>query len=214
MAASAALAPIGPDDNLPSFGGIPGGPRAPKVKRMPTVQPLGPRLYQQVEGKTIFRIVGPGTAPPGFKVASTSLSEWYFYWASMRVLDPRRDPRRPPYNGGLQWLYQSSELGAFTRQKGSAVIDFFYKTQYPYLAVRLQTFRFHLAADSLKQAYDRKQLRAIAGYFDVIDVYEGDFINDPTGEAAILCVKQALGLIQRVNPIAAGTVYMVRNFQR
>ena len=31
---------------------------------MPTVQPLGPRLYQQVEGKTIFRIVGPGAARP------------------------------------------------------------------------------------------------------------------------------------------------------
>lgn len=194
---------LGPE--MPAMTGMP----RVALPRRPTALPTGPRMYRLTRSSTVS-YGGPGPAPPGFKVASTSASEWIFYWAAMKVLDPRRDPRQPPFQGGELWLYQSSELGAFTRQLGSAVVDFLFKTQFPYLAVRIQTFRFHLSASTFKQAYDQKQLEALMGKFNVIDIFEGDYIGDATGQAAIKLVLETLKLQQRQNPISAGKVYMVR----
>lgn len=67
------------------------------LARHPTALPTGPRLYRQTK-KNVFFAGGPGAAPPGFVRASTSLSEWYFYWAAMKVLDPEQDPRKPPFS--------------------------------------------------------------------------------------------------------------------
>lgn len=184
--------------------------RPPKNTKGPSALPTGPRRYRQTSKSTI-RIGGPGIAPPEFLRASTSASEWMFYWASKRVLDPDQDPRQPPFEGGRLWTYQSAQLGNFTRQKGSAVVDFLYMLSYPYLAVRLQTYRFHLAVDAFKQASDMQQLIALYGKFDVVDVYEGDFIGDLTGQAAIIQVKKAIGLIKTQNPITSGGVVLVRN---
>jgi hypothetical protein len=129
----------------------------------------------------------------------------------MRVLDPDRDPRIGPYFGGELWDYQSAELGGFTRALGSAVVDFVYKLSHPPLMVRIQTYRWHLAAPAGKQALDNAQLAALARNFDVVDVYSEDYIGDPTGEAAIVLLKETLGLIRRQNPITAGSTLLVRN---
>jgi hypothetical protein len=39
----------------------------------------------------------------------------------------------------------------------------------------------------------------------VVDVYDYDFINDPTGQAIIVTLKNVLGMIERPNPLWLGT---------
>lgn len=142
---------------------------------------------------------------------TNSLSEWVWYWASMRVLDPERDPRQPPFTGGRLWDYQSPQLGGFTRALGSAVVDFLYRVMVPAIIVRIVTYYWHLAQNAEHQARDRIQLINLADNFHVVDVHEQDFIADETGEAAIVLLKETLGLVRRPSPLAAGTTLFVRN---
>lgn len=183
--------------------------RPPRLRKPPAL-PTGPRLYRMVRTNQIS-YGGPGRMPAEFDAAAQSESEWIWYWASKRALDPDDDPRQPPYTGGRLWSYQSPELGEYKREKGSAIVDFLYQLSWPFLAVRIQTYRFHLAVDSLKQESDFQQLVALAGNFDVVDVFESDFISDETGETAVVMVKETLGLIRRQSPLTAGTVQLVRN---
>lgn len=183
--------------------------RPPKIRR-PPVFPSGPRLYRQT--KANVHLGGPGSPPPGFLTAQQTLSEWFIYWASKRVLDPEEDPRQPPFWGGKEWSYQSQQLGQMGAHAKalSTNIDFLYTLSWPPLAVRLQSFRYHVAATSFKQAYDDAQLIRELGAFDVIDIYEENFITDETGQAAIIQVKDFLGLIRHQDPRTAGTVHPER----
>jgi hypothetical protein len=128
----------------------------------------------------------------------------------MRILDPEKDPRQPPFYGGQDWQYQSAELGTYSRELGSAVVDFLITLSYPFIVFRIQTFRFHLATDAKKQAYDRIQLNNLSNKFLVVDLYSQDFLSDDTGQAVIIVVKEALGLIRRQNPLSAGGVLNMR----
>jgi hypothetical protein len=179
--------------------------RPPRL-RHPPVTSRGPRYLE----KRAVHTGGPQQPPAGFITASNSIDEWMWYWASMRALDPNRDPREPPYYGGLNWDYQSPELGGFTRALGSAVVDFLYKLSQPFIVVRIQTFRFHLAAPAQKQAFDQIQNVALSRKFEVVDVYSQDYIGDDTGETAVIQVKETLGLVRRENPLSAGTTLLIR----
>lgn len=189
------------------FVGNPERPRRrPPRLRHPPVTSRGPRALQQ---KTVHT-GGPGQPPSGFISATNSIDEWVWYWASKRALDPLQDPRTPPFYGGLLWDYQSPELGGFTRALGSAVVDFLYKLAQPFIAVRIQTYRFHLATTSQKQAYDAIQDAKLSAKFQVVDVYSQDYIGDQTGQTAVIMVKETLGLIRRQNPLSAGSTLLIR----
>ena len=69
-----------------------------------------------------------------------------------------------------------------------------------YADINLQLF-----TDNEKQTYDRIQKVFQSQYNDVVDIYDSDFVNDPTGQAVIVVVKHALGLIQKPDPILTGT---------
>ena len=208
-------------DDLPRLPALdPDGPRAPlapRQPRRPVVRP--PRLRRppvaargprSVQARRIHT-GGPGQPPEGFILPTNSRSEWIWYWASMRVLDPDRDPRQPPFTGGRLWRYQSPQLGGYVRALGSAVVDFLYFTSVPAVVVRIVTYYWHLAAPSSQQGHDRIQLVNLADQFHVVDVYEQEFIGDETGESAVLLVKETLGLMRRTDPLAAGTTLFVRN---
>ncbi len=182
-----------------------GDPR-PEPLRRPPVSSRGPRVFR----KPAQHFGGPGEPPPGFVTATTSKDEWKIYWALMRILDPERDPRQPPFFGGKDWAYQSSELGTFTRSLGSAVVDFLITLSYPFIVLRIQTPRYHILTDSRKQAYDALQLSQLSNKFLVVDIYSQDFLADESGAAAIVVVKEALGLIRRRNPLTSGTGYLTR----
>lgn len=185
----------------------------PPLPRRPTAIPLGPRAYR-VTHKNSYRLSGPGLAPPGFITQQQTASEWVWYWASMKVLDPEKDPRQGPYYGGDLWDYQRQTLDQIKGQHSKALstnIDFFYRLAYPGLAVRIQTYRYHLATTSYKQAYDEAQQIRELGAFDEVDVYEQEFLSDETGQAAILRLKTVLGLINVSDPLTAGTTRITRN---
>jgi hypothetical protein len=192
---------------------IPRRSALPPLPRRPTAIPLGPRAYR-VTHKHSFRLSGPGLAPAGFVTQQHTASEWVWYWASMTILDPLRDPRQPPFFGGLNWDYQKQTLDQIAGQHSKALstnIDFFYRLSWPGLAVRIQTYRYHLATTSIKQAYDQAQELRELGSFDEIDVYEQEFLGDETGQAAIIRLKQVLGLINTADPLMAGTTRLTRN---
>jgi hypothetical protein len=182
--------------------------RPPRIRHAP-VTSRGPRYLQK---KTIHT-GGPGQPPPDFVTNTTSASEWVIYWASKRAFDPDQDPRQPPFFGGRDWYYQSQVLSRIRDSHAKSVstnVDFIYQFSYPYVAVRLQSYRFHEDVDAFKQAYDRIQLARLSGVYEVVDIYEEDFIGDPTGEAAILVVKAAVGLVRHQNPLSSFQTLLIR----
>jgi hypothetical protein len=189
------------------------GSSLPPLPRRPAAMPTGPKMFR-VSKKGSWPLNGPGLPPAGFISRQHTGSEWVIYWASMRAFDPDRDPRKPPFRGGMHWGYQIQALDVIPGQHSKALstnIDFFYQFSYPALAMRVQTYRYHLAEGSFKQAYDIAQAQRLLGSFDLIDIYEQDFLGDATGQAAIKLVKQVVGLIPTENPLYSSSTRMVRN---
>jgi hypothetical protein len=180
-----------------------GLPRLPRLRTF-TAIPRGPKLYTQ---PAIHR-GGPGEPPPGFLGVQRTLPEWYAYWALQKIYLNPVDPRVGPFVGGWpEWEYQGHESSNLTLGGGSRV-DFVVhnpgRGASP-LAVRIQTEYFHQFTDAATQAYDVMQREALEAYADVVDVYDQDLVGDPTGQKAVITMKHAIGMIERANPITAGT---------
>src|SRR6188768_3271310 len=60
-----------------------------------TMFPQGPQLLK-LGVKRDTNLHGPGEKPEGF---DGSQPEWVWYWASMRRLNPDKDPRKGPFTG-------------------------------------------------------------------------------------------------------------------
>jgi len=141
---------------------------------------------------------GPGNPPAGFVGGTTSLTEWYVYWALTKILGPEGD----------SWAYQNSYQGG-RHIPGGSVVDFVVYQPMKTLLIRVQTFRFHFTLGSQKQAYDVEQYYALSDLpgYRVIDVYEQDFIDDPTGGKVLKVMIDALNGEEHANPLAFGTVF-------
>lgn len=176
--------------NLPNLTGTPAVGDAPRRTRSYGPAVLGLQRLPPQES-------GPGDPPPDFIGGTNSLSEWMFYWACLKVLGPEGD----------RWDYQSSQLGG-RQQQGGAVVDFVIKQNVGRrVGVRIQTYRFHFNVDAFKQAGDVAQLLALSSPdFIVIDVFEDQFIHDPTGQSAINLVVEVINERQRMNPLGTGLV--------
>lgn len=189
---------------LPRLPRLKDEPRPPRLARLdkPTVFGLGPD-FAQLRKATGF-VAGPGERPPGFP---GTLDEWYFYFGMAKALNDPPDYRTPPGNrfyGGVDWGYQIPVGGAYVRAPGSAVPDFVsYGTRGLHrVAIRIVTPYFHEGKGAQVQGYDQLQLMDIErnGY-TVIDVFSSDYMRDPTGAAAVIAAKQAVGLTQRTSTI-------------
>jgi hypothetical protein len=88
---------------------------------------------------------------------------------------------------------------------GSAVVDFLVYEGGLMVAIRVQTEFFHVYTSSKKQAYDAVQKVRLSRLLHVVDLYDQDILGDPSGAKVIVNTKRALGLIENVNPITAGT---------
>lgn len=155
------------------------------------------------------RQTGPGEPPPGFISATTSRSEWVFYWALAKAFNDPRDPRLPPFWGGRDWAYQIAFQGG-RREPGGAVVDYLIYLPGETIGVRLQTERFHIAVGPEKQAYDEAQFNNLSRYLTVRDVYEQDFLGDRSGAAAVRVAVETIGGRGRMSPIRSGTYRRVR----
>lgn len=183
----------------------------PKIRTLPRL-PKGPRLYKRVERASYES--GPGEPPPGFINGQNSTMEWVAYWALSRIFQNPKDPRVPPFAGGPpEWIYQSPEMGPYLRSLNSAVVDFVIDYRAKRVAIRLQTERFHILTDARQQARDRLQRTLLEGRGEVIDVYDFELLgsNDfETGQKSVIAMKRAIGMIERVDPILAGTARRLR----
>lgn len=184
--------------------------RPPRLRSIPAM-PTGPKLYQQKAGADIQS--GPGEPPPGFLTYTNSMSEWVIYFALSKALGRPKDPRKGPYQGwpGL-WTYQSPFEGG--RIPGGQVVDFLVyapATNGGDIAIRIQTERYHVMTDAAKQAKDRILLARLSGRFRVVDIFEQDYMGDPSGQAAVIEVKRALFGGQTSNPLRAGQARRLRS---
>ncbi len=199
-------------ERFPSLPSLPGAGRLPSLPtgKRPVAFPKGPRLYGG--GRDPNRVTGFGEAPPGFVSGTTSKSEWVIYAAIAVVLGEPENYRNPPFIGSPpRWTYQKPFLGTYTRSIGSAVIDFVVKQPTEFVAIRLQSDRFHVNAPSDQQAHDALQAVELSKYNRVADLYEQNFLGDPTGQAAVIAIKRALAGTLEQNPITSGTAVRARS---
>ncbi len=184
----------------------------PTLRSLPTIRvktqiPRGPRVYQFSAGGEIQG--GYGEPPPGFMLATTSLTEWIVYWAIWKALNLPGDPRDsgPPYKGQPpEFSYQDPFMGGRSLP-GGAVVDFIVwrvPTGRPVL-IRLVTEYWHIFTTNAKQQADAWQSQRLMAQSDVIDLYDTDILGDETGQKAVIWVKNALRLIQRPDVIRSGT---------
>ncbi len=175
--------------NLPNRTGR---PQALNTDR--TMIGRGPRILGL--SKDLPTTSGPGEPPDGFVGGTTSLSEWYLYWAMEKILTPLN----------IHFEYQEAQMGGRQRA-GGAVVDYVIYLWNEMILVRLQTYRFHFNVDPGQMLYDYLQLLALYGDdVIVIDVYEQDFIFDESGQAAIDIVLDIVNHRWRPNPLAIGNV--------
>lgn len=176
-------------------------PKLPTIRKPPAA-PTGPKFvpkHNEIMG-------GPGEPPPGFLTGQNSLTEWYCYFALAKIFRNPKDPRVGPFYGGWpDWAYQVSELGGHTRALGSAVVDFVVYHGGTTVGIRIQTERFHIFTDSRRHAYDAFQRAQLEQGMRVIDIYDDELLGDPSGQKAVVAMKRAIGLIEKINPVIAGT---------
>lgn len=181
----------------------------PLKLRQPAILPLGPELYQQPAKRN--QLGGPGDPPPGFLAGTLhgSASEWPIYWGLWKALGCKPDDQvfKAPFLGGPQgeFVYQSYQLGGRSLSFG-AVADFEVPggRRGPTLFLRVQSYRYHLTFGPAVVGYDEIQRERLSEYGSVVDLYEQDFLGLGAQELVIY-VKQAIGAIQRTNPLTSGT---------
>lgn len=190
-------------------------PPLPKMATMPrprplrsfTAHPQGPKLFH-LFAKPVNIGGGPGDPPPGFIMGHNSKTEWLVYWALAKIFDDPKHPRQPPFAGGQQWGYQTSEDAG--RVPGGQVLDFVVLSGLKKIGIRVDTEHFHIftsAATQEKDFYLRTHLRSVD---QVVSIYDQDFIGDPTGKAVIAVVAKAIKGDMMPNPIKFGTGQRIR----
>ena len=205
------MAKLKPATNQPSIANTPTVPRMsrPGLRRTPW-RKTGPRLYRlDKEPERIGQ--GPGKAPPEFLSAQTTETEWQVYWAFAKLYGDPKDPRQPPYTGARDgsWQYQvyvQGPLGDDARNLDFVAIH----DDRTSVGFRIQTERFHIIVDAFVQAEDFFLKTNIRGVSYIVDIYEQDFIGDPTGYAVCTVVANALRGIESPGPIRLGTARKVR----
>jgi hypothetical protein len=190
--------------------------RPPRVGKRPVITPRGPRLYN-LGKRANTSLSGPGEPPTDFVTAHTSLDEWYCYWALTKLFDDPPDPRKPPYLGGQFWQYQRPEsptdvgLGV-GRVPGGSVSDFvILQPSGKPIIIRIQTERWHIAADPTVQMRDLFIRDHLRGIEKVVEVYSQDFIGDPSGDAVCRVMALAIKGIELPSPIRYRSVLRVRS---
>lgn len=190
---------------LPTLGA--GRPMPRGLEKLPT-RPTGQRLYQFYKDPERAQ-GGPGEPPAEFVGVWSSKTEWMVYWALCRLLAPEKDPRKPPFVGveGV-FAYQKAEDGG--RVPGGSVTDFAVNTPTGWIGLRVETERWHIFTEAVRQVQDffiKTHLRTMER---VISLYDQHFIFDSSGSAVIKVVAMALKGIELPSPIRTGTAERVR----
>lgn len=180
----------------------------PMRLRTPSAMPRGPRLYAEPKDKGYK---GPvDEPPPGFLMGTTSETEWRVYHALARVLGQPENPYVGPFIGAPGvWTYQKAWDNG-RRSPGGSVIDFLVyggtgSRADTDVAFRVQTEYFHMYTTSDVHEHDAMQLARLSEFMRVVDIYDDDFMFDPTNQATIILIKEALAGNTFPNPVTHGT---------
>lgn len=180
----------------------------PAVDRPFSARPVGPREFADRVNPALAD--APNSPPPGFVSASTSGSEWVVYWSLAKIFgDPKgEDVRRPPFYGARDssvWRYQYGYGGGGGPTLGKATVDFVVSPFNLPILIRLQTEHFHVFVDPKKHLYDKMQAANISKYGKVVDLYEQDFMYDPTGQQCIVQCQRIIKGQDTLDVLKAGT---------
>ena len=177
----------------------------------PAVVKRGPRLYKF--GEKQQHTGGPGSPPPGFVTIKTTATEWPVYWGLSKIFNSpeAHAVRSGPFRGGPPfWEYQAYlDLGGLKKSN----YDFIVWQPNPYsapVAIRVQTEGFHAFTTNEKHRYDVLHRARAEENFDVVDLYDYLWLDDPSGQAVIKALKYALQLIEPPSPIYTHSVQRVR----
>ncbi len=181
--------------------------QAPKPLRTFSALPRGERKYKYTVAGDVQ--TGPGEAPPGFLVATNSVTEWYVYWACFPALQipMQAEDSGPPFEGVPGFFSYQTPMQGGRSLPGGAVPDFVIertRTGIPVI-VRVVTEYWHLFTSNDKQIRDELQRQRLDDEVDIVDVFDYEFMHDPTGAATVVAVKRAAGLIQSPDPLYSAT---------
>lgn len=180
--------------------------------RTPTIIPQGPRLYKTPRDKGyISEFMNPA---PGFLTGQTSSYEWMVYLGFSKIFGLPTNPYLPPFEGSPPtWGFQVGDS-----QLGSSKRDFVVypnrRTNGIQYTFRIQTEYFHNFTDSDKQAYDIMQAVNLSDYSTVVDIYDYEFADDPTGQAICILLKRAMNGELWSPPATTGFALRVRPGRR
>lgn len=124
-------------------------------------------------------VSGPGPKPNSGPLALATTPEWYVYWALLRL------GKRP----GIDFAYrgETSYASLSTRTQ----LDFT-MTDGSGIAIEVQGTYWHYQQGADKLIADTVRRSQLAGSWTVIFIDEDDVVGDPTGQAAIYYVSEAL----------------------
>jgi hypothetical protein len=182
----------------------------PGLRKKP-FRKFGPKLYRLDKAPETNQ--GPGEPPVEFVNGKTSKSEWYPYWAMCKIWDVPTNPRVGPFEGdhGGIWGYQVyfPILGS----TGKTNIDFVYYGAGYVIGIRVQSEKHHLMTDPLQYQLDEWLGSHNFGVSAIIDVFEHEYLMDPTGQAVCRAMANACRGIQSQSPLAKGNVFRIRRPQ-
>jgi hypothetical protein len=170
-----------------------------------TYFPQGPALLKLGVARDT-NLHGPGEKPVDFE---GSQPEWVWYWASMRRLNPKEDPRKPPFDGGDNgsWMF-ADPIGATQapREAGITTPDFIYlQPSGGVIVVRIEGFYWHVAAEAAVQARDLYLMTHFGSGRDrVVRVDDGEYMHDDTGATAIALLSDILAEREPVGRLGGG----------
>lgn len=194
----------------PSFPKMPRAGENPRALRFygMTAIPRGPKMYRMFRKEII--ISGPGDPPPGFVIGTTSITEWWAYWALFKVMKTlygfSKEPRDEPFDGFPPYFgYQVDFIGG--RQRGGSVVDFTVNHLGQALLIRVVTDRYHIRTTAEKLASDEAQFRTLSRFGRrVVDVMESDILNDRSGNGAVKAMWKAVQGVNTQHPSVTGQV--------
>lgn len=169
----------------------------PKL-RGPVAIARGPNVYRLNEEP--YRLGPPGDPPPGFVTPKTSATEWPVYWGLARILqtpDPKYVRSSPFVGGPPIWTYQAYVEAGSDKSSNLDFVVWQPGARGKPIGIRVQTEFFHNFANNETQVYDIIHRDRLEKGFAVVDLYDSDYMRDPTGSAVIVLLKEALGLIER-----------------
>lgn len=124
-------------------------------------------------------VSGPGPKPMAGELAMATLPEWYVYWALTKL------GKKPGVDFSFRGHTAYASLSTVT-QLDFTMLDG------THIAIEVQGTFWHYQQGAGKIVQDAVRAASLAGSWTVINIDEDDIVGDPSGNAAMYMVSEAL----------------------